>query len=176
MNWIDIVIVAMLGLNIFNGLRRGFILSLFDILAIVLAVIFSIKYYHFGIELLTDTFRLSEPIAYILSFALTWVAIYCVISLVGAILHKFLAFSFLRPLDIFGGAAFGLVKGLIFAIIIFIPMTYVPFLPTGLSTSLQDSIIIEWAKPSISERLPGLDLSKQNFKLNILEENKILFK
>lgn len=175
MNWIDTVITAILGLNVFNGLRRGFILSLFDILAVFLAVIFSLKWFHIGIDLLTDTFHLSEPLAYIISFAMTWVAIYCVISLIGAILHKFLTFSFLLPVDVFAGGILGFVKGIIFAAIIFVPISFVPFLPANISSALQDSVILEWARPTIVKRVPGLNLKKVDFKLNILEKTKELF-
>ncbi|MFC1517616.1 CvpA family protein [Candidatus Margulisiibacteriota bacterium] len=167
MNWVDTVITAMLGLNIFNGLKRGFILSLFDILAVVLAVVFSLKWFHIGIDLLTDTFHFSEPLAYVISFAMTWVAIYCVISLLGAIVHKFLTFSFLLPIDVVAGGVLGFVKGIIFSAIIFVPLTFLPFLPENIDTALQDSLIMEWAKPSIVKRLPGLSLNIKDLKKSL---------
>lgn len=151
MNWIDTVITGMLGLNIFNGLRRGFILSIFDILAIILGVVFSLRWFHVGTDLLTDVFKLSEPLAYIISFALTWCAIYCVVSLIGSIIHKFLSFSFLLPLNVFGGGALGLIKGILFVAIIFIPLSFIPILPQNIDEALQDSVIIEWAKPSFAQ-------------------------
>jgi uncharacterized membrane protein required for colicin V production len=169
MNWLDIIILVLLGFNFFKGLKRGLILSLFDILSIILATVLAIKWHHFGIELLTETLSLSSPLAYVISFALTWVAIFGVVSLIGAILYKFVAISFLRPFDIVGGGILGLIRGAIFGLLIIIPINSFPFLPSGVSGFLNNSIMVTAAKPLI-------DQNKDRFTPEFKYDNKWLKK
>lgn len=174
MNWIDTVITATLGINVFNGLRRGLILSLFDILSAVLGVVFALKWAQAGLDILTETFKLSEPVAYVLSFILTWLSIYCVISLIGAILHKFLSFSFMLPLDILGGGAIGLAKGILFVLVIFIPLSMIPSLPANLSGSLQESVLLTWVKPTVNQKLPEIGINIENWQQNFSKKTSSL--
>jgi uncharacterized membrane protein required for colicin V production len=143
MNWVDSLIGIILGVNIFNGLRRGLVASLFDNISLIVAIIGSWRWGTLGIELFTETLHLPPFIADVFSYGLTGIAIYCVCALLGAIIHKITIATLPVSFDVFGGGILGAVKGILFASIIFIPLVCTTSLPIDVYTALQESKIIE---------------------------------
>jgi uncharacterized membrane protein required for colicin V production len=157
MNWVDTVVTALIAVNVFNGLRQGFIRSFFDFSALITAIFFAIKGFPYGYKILTQYLFMPEAIANILSFALFWAVIYCVVSYFGNALHRALREDHgISGINTFMGALFGLVKGVCFAAVIFIPLMYFPLLPKELSMSLEESILLKTGKPYVLRWVPAL--------------------
>ncbi len=156
MNWIDTIIIIIIGVTVFNGMRRGLIASVFDIISLIIAIFGSWRYGTIGIELFLETLKLPPVLAQICSYGLTGITIYAVGALIGAIIHKLAASAFPPGFDILGGGILGAVKGSIFASIIFVPLVCTPSLPIDMYTALQESRVIEWTRPTIEQRIPQI--------------------
>ena len=59
MNFIDIIILIPLAIGALGGFRKGFILEIVSLLALILAVIGGFQFLHWGISVLTENFQLS---------------------------------------------------------------------------------------------------------------------
>lgn len=163
MNWVDTIIIIILAINIFNGMRRGLVASIFDSVAIVIAFIGSWRFGTFGIELFTGSMNMPGFVANILSYGLTGVAIYCVGALLGAILHKFLSDVFPPTYDVIGGGLVGALKGAMFAAVVIIPLMCTQSLPMDVYSAFQESVIVEWIRPTVEQRIPQLqDMIRAN--------------
>ena len=57
MNWLDIVIFCIIGLLVINGIRKGFILSLATLIALVLGIWAAIHYSSYISNFLNKTFH-----------------------------------------------------------------------------------------------------------------------
>ena len=132
-NLIDIAILLVVAWNLVDGIRRGFIGSLADLFAFILAVIVSITFYvqlaDFGASQWGIPVLLARPLA----FAILWVTTSTVASWVGRLLGA--PFSvFLRgsPLDIVLSLVPAAVKGGLVAGFILTIILAVPPLPEGI--------------------------------------------
>jgi len=109
-NYIDMVLGVLLLWGIINGFRRGFIVEVASLLALVLGVWGGIRWSH-GVA---DFVRLQWGWegAYIpqVSFAITFVGIVIVVWLVGKLLTQVLKMIALNIFNRIAGGAFGLMK------------------------------------------------------------------
>jgi len=109
MNWLDILILVVLGILTFWGLKQGLIkavvLLLATVLAIVLAGIFQ--------DPLADAldFIDNESAANIIAFAILLVGIFIVCYILGSIARRILQMTFLGWVDRLGGAFLGFLMG-----------------------------------------------------------------
>jgi len=104
---IDIIIIVPLVIGAYSGYRKGFIMEVVSLLALILAVIGGFHFLHWGISLLHEHFNLSGRFMPVLSFILIFAAIVLVVNLVGKILKKVAQMAFLGGLDKVVGAILG---------------------------------------------------------------------
>jgi membrane protein required for colicin V production len=113
MNWLDIIIFCILGLLVINGIRKGFILSLATLVALVLGIWASIHFSGTIGNFLIKTFHASGNWLTILSYGLTFLLVVIGVILIAKLLEKVVKTVGLGiPNRIIGGL-FGLVKGLL---------------------------------------------------------------
>jgi uncharacterized protein YkwD/uncharacterized membrane protein required for colicin V production len=126
-NWVDIAILLVVAWNLADGIRRGFIGSVADLLAFILAVLASVTFYvqlaDFGASQWTMPRLLARPLA----FAVLWVVTSTVAGWIGRVVGAPFA-ALLRGsaldtvLSIVPAAAKGfLVAGFILTIILAVP-------------------------------------------------------
>jgi uncharacterized protein YkwD/uncharacterized membrane protein required for colicin V production len=126
-NWVDIAILLVVAWNLADGIRRGFIGSLVDLLAFILAVIVSVTFYVQLADYAASQWGLPRLMARPLAFAVIWIATSAVISWVGRALGSpFAALLRGSPLDILlsipPAAAKGfLVAGFVITILLAVP-------------------------------------------------------
>ena len=113
MNWLDIIIFCILGLLVINGIRKGFILSLATLVALVLGIWASIHFSGTIGNFLIKTFHASGNWLTILSYGLTFLLVVIGVILIAKLLEKVVKTVGLGiPNRIIGGL-FGLVKGIL---------------------------------------------------------------
>jgi len=110
LNKVDIVIAIILAVGAFLGYRRGFLLELFFLLAIVLGVFLSFKLMGVGMEYLAEKFNADKKVLPYISFAIIFLIVVALVSLVGRIIKNSLDKTFLGKMDAIAGAALGLIK------------------------------------------------------------------
>lgn len=89
-NWIDLILLFLIGFYLWEGVSRGFILSLIDLSGFIVSFVASLKFYSFFGDLLVANFSLSRGISNALGFLLAGVLAELVLSLlIRAILQKY---------------------------------------------------------------------------------------
>ena len=113
MNYLDIIIFCILGLLVINGIRKGFILSLASLIALVLGIWAAIHFSNFMNNLLIKTFHPSGTWLTILSYTLTFLLVVIGVIIIAKLLEQVVKTVGLGiPNRIIGGL-FGLLKGIL---------------------------------------------------------------
>lgn len=112
MNWLDIILLVMLFVPTFIGLRNGLIKTALSFAGLLIGVLLAGNFYKpvsniFG-------FISNENIAYILAFILILVLVMVAAFLLARLLKAIISSVMLGWIDNFGGAAFGFLSGFLF--------------------------------------------------------------
>ena len=112
MNWLDIVILVILAVSVFSGLKNGIIKAVLSLAGIIVGVILAGRYY---VTLAGQlTFIPQESLAKIAAFAIILVVVMAIAVVLASMLKKVVSAIMLGWVDRLGGAVFGLVMGGIF--------------------------------------------------------------
>jgi membrane protein required for colicin V production len=104
-----------------GGFRKGFILEIITLLALILAVIGGFHFLHWGMSVLSDNFQLSGRFLPFLAFILIFVAIIAIVNAIGQALKKIIHMAFLGGIDRIAGAVLGALKFVfLFSILIWV--------------------------------------------------------
>ena len=116
------MLIALL-IGAYRGFRKGLLIEVVGIAALIIAVIGGFKLLHVGMAFLSTHFgNFSHLVPYI-AFILIFVAILVLINLLGRTVKKALDLTLLGSLDNFAGALLGVLKWAI-AISIFLWLTH----------------------------------------------------
>ena len=110
MNRVDIVIAIILVVGAITGYRRGFLLELFFLLAIILGVFVGFRLMGEGVEYLSREFNADKEMLPYLSFSVIFLIVMIVVSLIGRSIKNSLDKTFLGRMDAVAGAALGVIK------------------------------------------------------------------
>jgi membrane protein required for colicin V production len=105
MNWLDIVILVILAINVFIGLKMGLIKLIMGIIGMVLGVILAGQFYGQLAERLT--FISSEGIANIVAFAIIFLGILIIAMIVAGVIKWAVSLVMLGWVNRLGGAVLG---------------------------------------------------------------------
>ena len=75
MNWIDLILLIIIGWSIYNGFTKGFIISIASLCALILGVYGAIKFSGYTAEILSSKFSLEPDKINLISFIITFVLI-----------------------------------------------------------------------------------------------------
>lgn len=137
MNPFDILVASIVGFCLVRGVFRGLVKEISSIVGAAAGYYAAYTYYPYPAKLFTKylSFTAYSEIA---SFLLIFCMVFMVISMLGVILKYLLSISYLGWIDRVSGAAFGLIKGLLIAFVLFIAFT--AFLPKD-SRVMQKSLL-----------------------------------
>lgn len=151
MNWLDIILLVMLFVPTFIGLRKGLIKSALSFVGLVIGVVLAGNCYQpvskiFG-------FIDNENVAYILAFVLILALVMAAAFLLARLLKSIISSVMLGWVDNFGGAAMGFLFGFLFLGAIL--ATWVKFFGSDLVTeSFMGKVMLDYF-PLILGLLPG---------------------
>ncbi len=135
MNWLDIVIIVIVALLGFAGLRQGLIRTVFGIAGLIGGIFLAGRYYD---ELAAFLFPSGATWANIAAYAIIAVATLVVAGVIGWLLAKLVNFAALGWLDKLVGLILGIViGGLLCAAILAIVVKFYP----GMVATINQSII-----------------------------------
>ncbi|HEX6895598.1 MAG TPA: CvpA family protein [Bryobacteraceae bacterium] len=112
MNWIDLVLISVLGLSVLTGLAAGFARVGVGFIAALLGIFAGFWCYGLAGDYVAD-YVSSRHMANLIGFFVIFFGIVIVGEIVGRILGKFLRWVGLSWFDRLLGGAFGLVRGFI---------------------------------------------------------------
>ncbi|MBN1574494.1 MAG: CvpA family protein [Deltaproteobacteria bacterium] len=122
MNYLDIAIIIILGASVIYSVIKGFIRDAFSLLAVILGIVASLLFYPTGAEMLAGLIT-NPQIANIVSFAVIFLAVSIVVSLLGMLVSRMIKTADLSFYDRVAGGTFGLVKGYILVAVLVIVVT-----------------------------------------------------
>jgi len=131
-NYLDISIIIILGASTIYSVIKGFIRDAFSLLAVILGMVAALLFYPMGAQML-EGFISQLQIANIVSFAIIFLTVSIVVSIVGMLISKMIKGADLSFYDRVAGGAFGLVKGYILVAVLVIIVT--TLFPSSTTTS-----------------------------------------
>ena len=165
MNYIDIIFAVPLLWAIYNGFKKGFIIEIASLIAIILGVFGSIHFSYY----ISDILKMNSSYSSLISFAITFLIIVILVFILAKLLEKsinLLALGFFNKL---AGAFFGLLK---IAFIISILLILINKLDSNISIIPENTKKESLLYPPISAFAPTI-IPKLNFK-DILKKIKTL--
>jgi membrane protein required for colicin V production len=147
MNTFDIIIAAILLFGFIRGLMKGFFVELASLVSLIAGVYGAIHFSYFVGNFLQDKVEWEERYISIIAFAITFVAIVIVISLLGKLFTKVADFASLGILNKLLGGAFGALKlGLIVSVLLIVFDKLNSTIPFVNKENTEDSILYEPVK------------------------------
>ncbi len=110
MNYIDIVLGIILILAAIQGFRKGFIIELASLAALVLGIWGAIKFSDWTAGFITRTFNFHSEFLTVIAFLVTFIIIVILIHLLGKMLDKTVKAIALGFLNRLAGIIFGVLK------------------------------------------------------------------
>ncbi|GAB4248857.1 MAG: hypothetical protein Kow0079_01230 [Vicingaceae bacterium] len=110
MNYFDIIIIVPILWGAYKGFRKGLIIELVSIAALVLGIIGGIKFSDFVAEKLNQYFEISETLLPVISFSLTFIVIVVIVFSGGKLIEKTIKMAALSTVNRIFGAVFGMLK------------------------------------------------------------------
>ena len=111
MNWLDIVIIIVLAVFVFSGLKIGFIRSVLALVGIIVGVILAGRFY---IQLAALLSFMSDSIAKVVAFIIILVVVMIIAGIIAWLLTRVVSSLMLGWVNHLLGAVFGLVFGAVF--------------------------------------------------------------
>ena len=116
---IDIIILIFVILMLILGFRKGLIISLATLIALILGIYIAIHFSNFASDLLKANFELSATYLPILSFSITFLAVLIGILLLGKLLEKLVDMVGIGFINHLAGAVLGVIKAVLILSVIF---------------------------------------------------------
>ncbi len=136
----DTVITIVIGLIVIfffiDGIRRGLVRQLLEIVGLVAAFIGAYYLGHAFAQRFEGSTKISYPIVRFFFSAVVFIAVALVFHLFGMLLQKIVSVTVLGPVDRIGGALFGAVKGVLFVSLVCVLLFSIPA-PSGFTAKIK---------------------------------------
>lgn len=156
MNWLDIVIILILALNLILGFKRGLIRSVFGLFALALGIFVGIMGTSFLASLLLPIV-INKNLAHILGFAIFFFSIFFLVTTLGNVIHTSVKNTFFIPLNILSGGFFGIMKGIIIVLFLLIPVLRNPLVSPAVAKGLEESSLLLTGEPLVVNAAPAIE-------------------
>ncbi len=118
MNVLDIILLCFIALLLVNGIRKGFIISLASLVALIAGIYCAVHFSNYISDILVQHVHPSRTWLPILSFIVTFLIVVILIMLLAKGLEKLVELVGMGFFNRLFGAIFGLLKGILYASII----------------------------------------------------------
>lgn len=148
MNWVDIVILAILCLSGLFGLWRGFIREVLSLATWIVALLVA-RFYATDLMPWLEGLLANEMARYVLAFALLCLAVLIIGALINYLMSKLVKAAGLQLSDRLLGILFGVARGvMIVAALVFVGMNFFSTEPWWQASVLLPYVteLIEWSR------------------------------
>lgn len=126
-NVLDLLLLIPMLLFAWSGYKKGLIISLASLVALILGLYFAFFFSDYAAGLLTEYFTISEKYLAAISFMVTFIVVILAVIILGNALHKVIDVLMLGFLNKAAGAVFGFLKGALYLSILIFAMNYFGF-------------------------------------------------
>jgi membrane protein required for colicin V production len=110
LSYIDIALVLFLIFGAYSGYKEGFLMGLFSVLAILLGILGGFKLMGNAMVLLDQQFNIDETVLPYLAFAVVFILVVVIVSLIGKSIRASIDEGFLGKADQSAGALLGIFR------------------------------------------------------------------
>lgn len=110
MKWVDVILVIIILFGAVGGYREGFVMTVISLVAVILGILGGFMLLGRAMLMLDANFRINENILPYVAFAVVFVIIVILISLLGNLVRASLHLTFFGTIDRAMGALLGIVK------------------------------------------------------------------
>jgi membrane protein required for colicin V production len=139
MNWIDLIIVIVVILAVFQGFTHGLVKEVASLAALILGIWGAVKFSGFTAERLYEWFDMTSQYVGIIAFVVTFCVIVVIIHFAGILADKIVQAVSLGFLNRLLGMLFGVLKNILILSVIFSVLNAIdarrPFLPKSFEES-----------------------------------------
>jgi len=172
MNWIDFGLAVVMIVSVISGIKLGFARTAIGLLALILALVFGLRYYPAVAVSLRPHISHSTA-ANLLGFAIVFFGIIILGEVVTGMLSRFIRMMDLVWLDRALGGAFGVVRGFLFsAIAIWAIMAFMPVSPKLMLSQSRLAPCVMDAARRVADASP--DEVRQTFRESYRELHRLL--
>ncbi len=118
MNYIDIILFILLVLSAIGGFRKGLVVELASLAALILGIWGAIKFSGITAGFFVEQFDAKWDHLQLISFVVTFVIIVILVHLVGAVVDKLVKTVMLGFVNRLAGLVFGIARGALFLSIV----------------------------------------------------------
>jgi membrane protein required for colicin V production len=147
-SWLDIVILIVMALSVLSAVRKGFSREVIGLAASVFGLILGLWFYG-SASVYFEPYVSSPEIAKFLGFGAVFLAVLSAGALLGWVVSRFLKKTGLSWVDRSLGAAFGIVRGLLFSLALVTIM--VAFAPGSSAASPPSAVVQSRLAPYVME-------------------------
>src|SRR5579872_4413250 len=141
MNYVDLIIVAIVGFFAWQGQKRGFLVQLFDILGFLVALFGSLNFYQYISQILTHFFKVPEIGADPIGFLLAWlVTEFFFFTVFAKLFRKIFQKEADKPINQYFGFLPAILNGILFVAFVLLFVVSLP-LNTNVKKPIFDSKI-----------------------------------
>ncbi|MGI6717905.1 MAG: CvpA family protein [Bacteroidales bacterium] len=150
MNWLDIVFLIIFAIAIYKGTKKGFIMSLSKLVALIVGIWVAVKFsdrivafamYKFP-SIAESTSNWSPQTIKIISFIVIFIIVALLINLLGKLIEKFADMVSLKGLNKILGAVFNLAKYILLLSLLFYILNMFNILSYFVSERTQETSLI----------------------------------
>lgn len=168
MNFIDIIILVPLAYAAWHGFRKGFIIEIFTLLALLVGIYAGIHFSDWTSEKIETTIEIEANYLPVVAFTITFLAVGAMVYFAGKMIERMLKVVNLSPVNKLLGVLFGMLKMLYtLSILIILIETYDErghFIPEKLK---KESLLYEPVKVTASATIPAIQESSIWIKNNV---------
>lgn len=110
MNYIDIILGILLILGAINGFRKGLVVELASLAALILGIWGAIEFSYITTDFLIENFDFQTKYLNIISFAITFIVIVILVHVIASVINKVVEAAMLGFINRLAGLVFGLLK------------------------------------------------------------------
>jgi membrane protein required for colicin V production len=110
MNWLDFIIAVPLSLAIFKGFQKGFIVSVFSLIAIFVGIYMAVHFSDAIAPKLKTIFEVTDKWLPLFAFASLLIGVYLGVILIAKAVEKLVDLAALGFVNKLGGAVFNFIK------------------------------------------------------------------
>lgn len=141
MNWVDLIIVLIFGLYVWDGYRRGFLKLAWELFGLVVAFLFALKFYPPLSDVINHSLNVSALYSKPIAFLGIWFVSQGIFYLIGRIIAFFTPSAFKDSIvNHYAGLIPAMIKGFIFISVILILFLIIP-INAKVKSAISDSLI-----------------------------------
>ena len=172
-NLLDIIIIIPLLIFAWSGYKKGLIIEVASLAALVIGLYMAFFFSDFAAEMLNDLFDIDPKYVAVIAFLLTFIVVIFLVITAGKIVQKFVDILLLGFFNKLAGAVFGMLKGaLILSIVVFV-INYFNFGDFIFKEDMRQKSIFYEPVESIAPALYSW-LDSKNFTFEIPEKEEVL--